>query len=100
VHPKRRPWRQPCRVDQIGCEVEDRCDLFIGSVSQNWEPRHPTCPRIRERGLTDLLGQGVLAKYSYAPRHHWYGASTVPMSSPPTGGGFASCCTYQGYVPS
>jgi hypothetical protein len=76
VHPRRRPWRQPCRADQIGCEVEDRCDLFIGSVSQNWEPRHPTCPRIRERGLTDLLGQGYLR--STRTRQGITGTAQVP----------------------
>jgi hypothetical protein len=61
----------PCRADRIGCEVEDRCDLFIG--------QHRRISRLRpasshlpghERGVDRSAGAGVLAKYSYSPNHH------------------------------
>ena len=70
----------PCRADRIGCEVEDRCDLFIGQHRRisRLRPASSHLPAQGKEELTDLLGQGYLRGTRTRQSITWYGTSTVP----------------------
>ena len=68
----------PCRADRIGCEVEDRCDLFIGQHRRisKLRPASSHLPAQGKEELTDLLGQGYLR--STRTRQGITGTAQVP----------------------